>query len=115
MATPLPKITSAKPETIWLARMVTLRKACTNASSAAAPIPPNIPAVTLEVAWATRNADTAPINIIPSTPRLTTPTRSVSSSPSPASTSGVPAATAAARVTTSTPSFMAGWPRRTSL
>ena len=38
----------------------------------------------------TKNAVTAPISIIPSTPRFRTPERSASSSPRPASTSGVP-------------------------
>ena len=37
-----------------------------------------------------KNAVTAPISIMPSTPRFNTPDRSASSSPSPASTSGVP-------------------------
>jgi hypothetical protein len=38
----------------------------------------------------TKKALTAPMSIIPSTPRLSTPERSASSSPRPARTSGVP-------------------------
>ncbi len=89
------KIVSARPETIWFARRVTTR----NARISAQPAPATAAAATAigsaspaepPTCWTHRKPITAPISIIPSTPRLSTPERSASSSPSAAKRSGVP-------------------------
>ena len=83
------KIVSASPETIWFARSVMTRNAwisaIARAGDGAAP-------TAIGERDARRAADalhaqkpiTAPTSIIPSTPRLSTPERSASSSPSAA-------------------------------
>jgi hypothetical protein len=83
------KMVSARPETIWLARSVITRNAWIDDSAA-----PTRPATTTAAASAiplfawtcctVQKPMTAPTSIIPSTPRLSTPDRSASSSPSAA-------------------------------
>src|SRR5215831_6160999 len=93
---PVPRIVSASPVATWLAcsEIVSTPKAsaasepASTPASTASPRPP--PCATAA------NAATAPTSIIPSTPRLRTPERSVTSSPSAASISGIAAATALA-------------------
>src|SRR5499426_1552212 len=93
---PVPRIVSASPVATWLAcsEIVSTPKAsaasepASTPASTASPSPP--PCATAA------NAATAPTSIIPSTPRLRTPERSVTSSPSAASISGIAAATALA-------------------
>ena len=83
------KIVSARPETIWLARSVITRNAWISAISAPATAATPIAAARLAPVLACTRCTvqkpmTAPISIIPSTPRLSTPERSASSSPSAA-------------------------------
>ena len=83
---PPAKIVSASPDTIWLARSVTVRNAWIAAIAA-----PAAPAATTAASRTTAFAPSkrcvaqkptaAPNSIIPSTPRLSTPDRSASSSP----------------------------------
>src|SRR5215210_3494170 len=83
------RIVSARPDTVWLTRIVIVAKPCSSAPSA----PANIPAASDIVnthqpgpptSWAVYAAVTAPSSIIPSTPRLKTPERSAKTSPSAA-------------------------------
>ena len=83
------KIVSASPDTIWLARSVITRNAWIAAIAAPARQPPTTAAsstiaVVAWTRWTAQKPITAPTSIIPSTPRLSTPDRSVSSSPSAA-------------------------------
>ena len=83
------KIVSASPETIWLARSVITRKAWISAIAAPASAATPIAAASESPAPACSRCTaqkpiTAPTSIIPSTPRLSTPERSASSSPSAA-------------------------------
>ncbi len=84
------KIVSASPETIWFARSVTTRNAWIAAIAAPAIAATRIASVSEPVRCTAQKPITAPTSIIPSTPRLSTPERSVSSSPSAAKSSGVP-------------------------
>ena len=89
------KIVSARPETIWLARSVITRKAWIAAIAAPASAATTTAAASAipVFAWTcctVQKPITAPTSIIPSTPRLSTPDRSASSSPSAAKSSGVP-------------------------
>ena len=85
----------ASPAMIWLARSVTTVKAKTaamavptRAATAMATVSAIQPGASEDCD--VQNAVTAPISIMASTPRFITPLRSAKSSPSPASTSGVP-------------------------
>ena len=89
----------ARPETIWFTRIVIDKNAWMRAIAAPATMEArtassSTTAVDPCIFCETQNALTAPMSIIPSTPRLRTPERSASSSPRPASTSGVPNAIA---------------------
>ena len=66
-----------------------------------APIAAAIPAAADPVVYAAAKPDTAPITIIPSTPRLSTPERSTTSSPTAASSSGVDAVMIVSRTASS--------------
>src|ERR1700691_5882656 len=76
------------PVTIWLARSVLLRTACNNATGATATTPIRRPIAGFPVAQAPPPAPNAPVNIIPSMLMLSTPARSLTSSPVPARKSG---------------------------
>ena len=83
------KIVSASPETIWFARIVITRKAWMSAVAAPATAATPIAAGSATPALPPRvctdqNPATAPTSIIPSTPRLRTPDRSASTSPTAA-------------------------------
>src|SRR4051812_1463184 len=97
---PAPKIVSARPETTWFARSPTQRSAWMAAiavpAASAAPDPNQALPDQIQPAAPER----APINMIPSMPRLSTPARSVINSPRQANRMAVPAATAAARTET---------------
>jgi len=86
---------SARPDTIWLARKPTTRIAWIEDVASAAR-PPIVVASNRTIqsgpvmCCTLQKAVTAPISIIPSTPRLRTPERSARSSPTEANTSGVP-------------------------
>ena len=76
------------PVTIWFARSVTLRNACSAATGATATTPMTRPISGLPVAHAPTAAAKAPVSIMPSRLMLSTPARSLTSSPMPASSSG---------------------------
>src|ERR1700684_3467491 len=76
------------PVTIWLARSVLLRTACNSATGATAIMPIRRPIAGLPVAQAPTAAPNAPVNIMPSMLMLSTPARSLTSSPVPARKSG---------------------------
>jgi hypothetical protein len=69
-----------------------------NDIAAPAAIPATTPNQRFPVVTAVAKPAIAPTSIIPSTPRLSTPDFSVTSSPNAANTIGVPAAIAAARM-----------------
>ena len=105
------KIVMARPETIWFTRIVIVKNAWI---SAIAP-PATMEAKTARIKTSpadqcnfceTQKAVTAPMSIIPSTPRFSTPERSASSSPRPARTSGVPKAMAETTTARTTFEFM---------
>ena len=77
------------PVTIWLARSVMLRQACSNATGSTAATPIASPSIGLPVAQAPIAPAKAPVSIIPSTLMLSTPARSLTSSPVAASSSGI--------------------------
>ncbi len=106
------KIVTARPETIWFTRMVIdntawMRAIAAPATMEARTASSSTSAVAPCVFCETKNAVTAPMSIIPSTPRLSTPERSASSSPRPARTSGVPKAIADTRTAMTMFEFMA--------
>lgn len=85
----------ARPDTIWPTRKVMVSTAWSKAVSPAATMAASsartMDAVPRLWLWmAAHVAATAPMSIIPSTPRLSTPARSVTISPRAASRSGVP-------------------------
>ena len=88
-------VVTARPETIWFARSVMTRNAWISAIAAPASAATRTAAVSTTAEspctrWTAQKPITAPTSIIPSTPRLSTPERSASSSPSAANRSGVP-------------------------
>ena len=92
---PPQKIVSARPETIWLARSVIVRKAWISETASAENAAISTARKSAHAAdpgacCEAQKPITAPISIIPSTPRLRTPDRSASSSPSAAKRIGVP-------------------------
>ena len=76
------------PVTIWLARSVLLSTACSSATGKTATMPINRPSGGLPVAQAPTAAANAPVSIMPSILIFSTPARSLTSSPVPASNSG---------------------------
>ncbi|CAB4731314.1 unannotated protein [freshwater metagenome] len=85
----------ARPETVWLTRSVIVANACSRAAADPAAIPANNASDrTSQPGPSTReavhDAQTAPISIMPSTPRFSTPERSVSTPPSAENSNGVP-------------------------
>ena len=103
---PVPTITSDRPDTVWFTRNDTASNPWTHASSAPATPPARSESVRLPVCTPVQNPTTAPSSIIPSTPRFITPDRSAISSPRAASRIGVPATIALAADSTTTVSFI---------
>ncbi len=80
----------AVPPTIWSARSVIEKKACSRPEDAARDaIPIARPVTQLPVTSAPQIAKNAPVSIIPSSPMFTTPERSENSPPRDAKSSGV--------------------------
>ena len=79
----------AVPETIWSARSVTEKIACSRPITPPAASPMKMPPTQLEVMSAPQAPKNAPVSIIPSRPMLTTPARSDVTPPSAANVSGV--------------------------
>src|SRR5579885_1237928 len=88
---PMPRMVSARPEATWFAASPSTISANTAASAAPARMPASAPRSELPVTIATAKPHDAPISIMPSTPRLSTPARSTTSSPAAAISSGVAA------------------------
>src|SRR5882757_2024688 len=89
---PIPRIVSARPEATWLTARPSVIRANTSDSAAHARIPQRAPMVVEPVRSAPPKPQAAPMIIMPSTPRLSTPARSVISSPVAAINRGVEAA-----------------------
>jgi hypothetical protein len=77
------------PDTIWLARSVLLSTACNSAIGCTARMPSNSPSSGSPVAQEPTAAAKADVSIIPSMLILSTPARSLTISPMPASSKGV--------------------------
>src|ERR1700674_728609 len=88
----MPRIVSARPVATWLTARPSVMTAKISDSSVPAAIPQMAPKMVEPVSQAPPNPQAAPTIIIPSTPRLSTPERSVTSSPVAAINSGVDAA-----------------------
>src|SRR5487761_1981227 len=88
----MPRIVSARPVATWLTARPSVMTAKTSDSRVPAAIPQTAPKMVEPVSQAPPNPQAAPTIIIPSTPRLSTPERSVTSSPVAAINSGVDAA-----------------------
>ena len=86
---PVPKIASASPVGTWLELSSSTSTAKISADSAPPTSAPAQPSHGLPVRTVAPNPEIAPISIIPSTPRFSTPDFSTTSSPSPASRMGV--------------------------
>src|SRR5580692_7772156 len=88
----MPRIVSARPVATWLTARPSVMTAKISDSSVPAAIPQMAPKMVEPVSQAPPNPQAAPTIIMPSTPRLSTPERSVTNSPVAASNSGVDAA-----------------------
>src|SRR5882757_5173238 len=89
---PMPRMVSASPVATWLTARPSVIIANTSDSSVPAAIPQSAPMMVEPVSQAPPKPHAAPTIIMPSTPRLSTPARSVMSSPVAAINSGVDAA-----------------------
>src|ERR1700687_387620 len=89
---PMPRIVSARPEATWLTASPSVIIAKIRESNVPATMPQTAPIMVEPVSQAPPNPQAAPTIIMPSTPRLSTPARSVTSSPVAAISSGVDAA-----------------------
>src|SRR5579875_2034853 len=98
---------SASPVATWLAAKPRVMRANAAASATPAPIPATAPTSELPERMAAAKPQEAPMIIMPSTPRLSTPERSTTSSPTAASSSGVEAVITVSRIASSS---MAGDP-----
>src|SRR4051812_40282449 len=92
---PTPRMVSASPVATWLTASPSAISAKINDISVPATIPNSAPMKIEPVNHAPPKPQAAPTIIIPSTPRLSTPERSVTSSPVAAIRSGVDAASTA--------------------
>ena len=99
-------MTRATPTTTWLARNETASIPWIIEKAAAARTATTRPANGLPVLVVTQNPVTAPISMVPSTPRSRTPLRWVRIAPVPARTTGVPEDTATTRDWIRTQSFI---------
>src|SRR5690606_654914 len=88
---PRPSSVSASPVATWLVTSVSVRKANSSENAAPTAMAANTPSHGEPVVCATAKPVTAPMIIMPSTPRLSTPERSTTSSPMAAIRSGVAA------------------------
>ena len=79
----------AVPPTIWSARKVIEKKACSRPKTPPERIPIARPVIQLPVTSAPQIAKNAPVSIMPSSPMFTTPERSENSPPRDAKRSGV--------------------------
>ena len=91
----MPRIVSASPVATWLTASPNVIIAKISDSNVPATIPQRAPRVVEPVSQAPANPQAAPTIIMPSTPRLSTPARSVTSSPVAAINNGVDAASTA--------------------
>src|SRR5690242_17456573 len=100
---PSPSSVSARPVATWLVTSVRVRKPNSSENSAPTIIAAIAPSQGEPVESATPKPVTAPITIMPSTPRLSTPERSTTSSPIAAISSGVAAVAIVSRMASSMP------------
>src|ERR1700676_5196015 len=99
----MPRIVSARPVATWLTARLSVISANTSDSNAPATMPQSAPMMIEPVSQAPPNPQAAPTIIMPSTPRLSTPPRSVTSSPVAAISSGVDAASTERMMASSSP------------
>src|ERR1700728_4272457 len=99
----MPRIVSARPAATWLTARPSVIMAKISESNVPATIPQRAPIVVEPVSHAPPNPQAAPTIIMPSTPRLSTPARSVTSSPVAASNNGAEAASTARMMASSSP------------
>src|SRR5947209_188123 len=92
---PTPRMVSAKPDATWLTASPSAISAKISDISVPATMPNRAPMKIEPVSQAPPKPQAAPTIIMPSTPRLSTPERSVTSSPVAAISSGVDAASTA--------------------
>ena len=88
----MPRIVSARPVATWLTARPSVIIAKIRDNSVPATMPQSAPMMVDPESQAPPNPQAAPTIIMPSTPRLSTPARSVTSSPVAAINSGVDAA-----------------------
>src|SRR5229473_4684389 len=100
---PMPRIVSARPVATWLTARPSVIIAKISDSNVPATIPQRAPMTIEPVNQAPPNPQAAPTIIMPSTPRLRTPARSVTSSPVAAINSGVDAASTERIMASSSP------------
>src|SRR4051794_9696280 len=89
---PMPRMVSAKPVATWFTARPSVMKAKISDISMPATMPQSAPMMIEPESQAPPKPQAAPTIIMPSTPRLRTPARSVTSSPVAANSSGVDAA-----------------------
>src|SRR5258708_10335722 len=99
----MPRIVSARPVATWLTARPSVISAKTMESNAPATMPQSAPMMIEPVSQAPPKPQAAPTIIMPSTPRLSTPARSVTSSPVAAISSGVDAASTERMMASSSP------------
>src|SRR5712692_4348861 len=99
----MPRIVSARPVATWLTARPSVITAKIRESNVPATIPQSAPMMVEPVSQAPPKPQAAPTIIMPSTPRLSTPARSVTSSPVAAIKSGVDAASTARMMASSSP------------
>src|SRR3712207_5796201 len=87
----MPKMVSARPQATWLARSVRVSRPKSAAIASPASAATSRPSSGLPVEAVAMKPAAAPTSIMPSTPRFSTPERSATSSPKPASSRGVAA------------------------
>src|SRR5258707_7453544 len=100
---PMPRIVSASPVATWLTARPSVIMAKISESAVPAMIPHSAPMMVDPVSQAPPKPQAAPTIIMPSTPRLRTPARSVTSSPVAAIKSGVDAASTERMMASSSP------------
>src|SRR5208283_3378678 len=100
---PIPKMVSARPAATWLTASPSVSAAKIAAMPAPASVPQIAPMKTEPVKKAAAKPHAAPMIIMPSMPRLSTPARSTTSSPAAASNSGVDAAITETMMASSNP------------
>src|SRR5882724_9083387 len=100
---PMPRIVSARPVATWLTARPSVNIAKISDSNVPATMPQRAPMIIEPVSQAPPNPQAAPTIIMPSTPRFSTPARSVTSSPVAAINSGVEAASTERMMASSSP------------